>query len=188
MSLSKTQQKKEALKELVWYICRNYNNQLFETKLWKLVFFCDTDHFQKYDVPLTSVPYIKNRRGPTPVYNIAKEALGELVKDKHIMKADNGTYVALKDYELKYIDTRSIDAINTTCDKYYKLTVNEICTLAHRDPVYLATENYNEILDFSFVSYRDDGGHEDIEETEGVSTEVSFSKKAKDKLFELALA
>ncbi len=182
---SKTQQKKEKFKELIWYICENYNNQLFETKLWKLTFFCDTDYFQKYQIPLTSVPYIKNQRGPTPTYNLAKQALEELVDDGYITKGENGTYVALKNYDLKHLDNQQIDAVNTTCDKYYKLTVKEICTLAHRDPVYLSAEKQNEILDFSFVSYRDDGSDEE-EEDEAVPKLISFSKKAEENLLKLA--
>lgn len=187
MEITKNQQKKEKLKELIWYICENYNQQLFETKLWKLAFFCDADYFQKYNESITSVPYIKNARGPTPVFNIAKLALAELISDGYITRAENDTYVATKDYKVKYLDNQKIDAINTTCDIYYKLNVKQICTLAHRDPVYLAAENINDILDFSFVAYRDDGAHDD-DDSEDIPKVVSFSQKAKDNLFKLASA
>ena len=188
MSISKNQLKKERLKEVIWYICENYNQQLYETKLWKLAFFCDTDYFQKYEKPLTEVAYIKNKRGPTPVYNIAKEAIGELIENGYIVKADTGAYVAIKEYPLQYLEATQIDAINTTCDKYYKLSVNQICTLAHRDPVYLAAEKANEVLDFSFVAYRDDGGNGENEETEELPKDVTFSEKAQESLLRMLTA
>ncbi len=187
MSISLNQQKKDALKELIWYICQNYSHQLFETKLWKLVFFCDTDYYQKYSSLLTAVPYIKNKRGPTPSYSLAKKAIDELVKDGYIVKTENSTYVALKEYPLKQLDNQKVDAISNTCEKYYKLSSNEICTLAHRDPVYLATENLNELLDFSFVAYRDDGAP-DGEEDEDIPSTITFSQKAKENLLKTVFA
>lgn len=188
MSLSKTQQKKEKLKELVWYICKNYNNQLFETKLWKLAFFCDADYFQKYGTLLTSVPYIKNKYGPTPVHSIAEQSIKELISNGFIVKSENNTFVAIKDYELKNLDSHQIDAINTTCDKYFKLTTDEICTLAHRDPVYLSAEKFNDILDFSFVAYRDDGATNKEDEDDKLPKTISFNKKAQDNLLKMAMA
>ncbi len=188
MGLSSNQIKKETLKELIWYISKNYNYQLFETKLWKLVFFCDTDYFEKYNEFLTRVPYIKNKRGPTPVFDIAQKAIKELVEGGYLTKTENGSYIALKDYQTKYISNHIIDAINTTCSKYYKLSVKEICTLAHRDPVYLATENYNQLLDFSFVAYRDDGSGDEDDDSEEISKDVVFSEKAKKALLKMAMA
>lgn len=188
MVMNKTQQKGEKLKEIVWYICENYNQQLFETKLWKLVFFCDTDYFQKYDTPITQVSYIKNRRGPTPDYSIAKKSISELIKDGYIKKSENGTYVAMKDYKLNYLDNHHIDAINATCDKYHRLTVTEICTLSHRDPVYLAAENLNDVLDFNFVAYRDDGAYDEDDTIESLPKVISFSKKAEINLMKMVMA
>lgn len=188
MGLSTTQHKKEKLKELIWYICENYNQRLFETKLWKLIFFCDADYFQKYGEIITAVPYIKNHRGPTPVYGVAGAAISELVDGGYIVRGENAVFVAIKNYDLKYLDSKQIDAINTTCDKYYKLSTNQICTLAHRDPVYLAAEKLNDVLDFSFVTYRDDGSDDGESCAECPSDTVSFSKEAKESLLNIALA
>ena len=41
-----------------------------------------------------------------------------------------------------------------TCDKYYRLPVNDICVLAHKDPPYLGAEMGKKI-DFNFVVYRE---------------------------------
>ena len=187
-AITKEQQKIERLKELIWYICENYNQQLFQTKLWKLVFFCDSDYFEKYNTSITAVTYIKNHRGPTPSYKHAEKAIEELEKNGFITKTEEGTYVALKNYELKHLDNQQIDAVRATCDKYYRLTVNEICTLSHRDPVYLAAEKLNDVLNFKFVAYRDDGSGVDEEESEKEQKEIVFSKKARENLLKIAFA
>lgn len=183
MGISNTQLKKEKLKELIWYIVKNYNYELYETKLWKLLFFCDSDYFEKYGKYLTGIEYIKNKQGPTPFFNIAKKVIEELIKDKNITKASDGTFVALNDYNLKYFDCQKIDAIKSTCERYYKLNTGEVCTLAHRDPIYLAAENLNDKLDFSFVAYRDNGDLEEQDEViDALPKTVVFSKKAQEGL------
>lgn len=187
MRISNTQKQKEKLKELIWYICKNYNHELFETKLWKLVFFCEADYFEKYKSLITSVPYIKNRYGPTPTHRIADKAIKELVKGGFLIKNKNGTFVAIQDLEIKNLEDKQIDAINTTCDKYYKLNTEQICTLAHRDPVYLSAEKLNDLLNFEFVSYRDNEEPEEDESINKLPKTISFNKEAEAKLREMAL-
>lgn len=188
MKLSNNQLNKAKLKELIWYICKNYNYKLFETKLWKLAFFCEADYYQKYNSLITNISYIKNKYGPTPAHKISEKALDELVNDNFLIKTESGTFVVIKDLELKNLEDQQVDAINTTCDKYYRLTTSQICTLAHRDPVYLSAEKLNDKLDFNFVSYRDDEEPEKDEEIDKLPKTISFNKKIEDKLLEMALA
>lgn len=188
MRLYNNQQNKTKLKELVWYICKNYNYQLFETKLWKLAFFCEADYFEKYNSLITDVPYIKNKYGPTPAYKISEQVLKELLRDNFLTKTEKGTFVATKDLELKQLKDQQIDAINTTCDRYYRLSTIQICTLAHRDPIYLSAEKLNDKLNFSFVSYRDDEEPEKDEDIDKLPKVISFSKEVEDKLLKIALA
>jgi len=180
MRIPQNQKKVARMKELIWYICENYNHRLYETKLWKMTFFCDSDYYQKYKKSISEVSYIKNKQGPTPIYEIAKNAIDELIKYKYVKKTDIG-YVAIKDYKIKNLGPQETDAINSTCDKYYQLNVNQICTLAHRDPVYLSAEKMNDILDFNFVNYRDEDT-EDTEDLSGLEKKVSFSKEAQNNL------
>lgn len=173
--------KKEKLKELIWFVSRNYNDKLYETKLWKLLFFVEADYFEKYGEPISGVPYIKNNHGPTPSYSDAKKALEELKSGGYLIKNKENVYIAKDDLPLKYLDDKKLDAIRATCEKYYKLSVNDICVLAHKDPVYLGAEK-NEVVDFGFVRYRD----EDRLYTEQNKFEnVKFSEKAQEKLLAL---
>lgn len=177
MVLSQKQLKKEKLKELIWYVTKNYNQELYETKLWKLLFFCDADYYEKYNEKLTGIDYIKNKQGPTPFFDIASSALDELISSQVLAKGENGTFVAIEDYEIQHLGFKELDAIKSTCEKYYKLNTRQVCTLAHRDPIYLSANKFNDKLDFSFVVYRDDGSSQD--ESVEPSQKIEFSEKAK---------
>jgi len=169
--------KKDKLKELIWFICKNYNYDLYITKLWKLVFFVDADFYEKYNSTISDVKYIKNNYGPTPSYSTAEKALNELIKEGFISKSKNDSYIAINDLGLKYLDSQKVDAIRSTCEKYYKLSTRDICLLAHKDPIYLSAEKKNDLLDFDFVIYRDDYLEEETE-----FEKVTFSKKAQEGL------
>lgn len=177
MSISK----KDKLKEIIWFISKYYNQNLYETKLWKLVFFVEADYFQKYREKISGVSFIKNKRGPTPSYSKAKKALEELMDNNYLLKNSDNTYYAKNEFELKYLDAQKIDAIKSTCEKYYRLTTKELCLLTHKDPVYLSAEKYNSILDFNFVDYRED---EDLPESENNKEFelINFGKEIEKKL------
>lgn len=172
--------KKDKLKELIWFVVKNYNHKLFETKLWKLLFFSESDYFEKYGEPISGIPYIKNSHGPTPSYNKAKSVLEDLISNNYIIKNRDDVYMAKNDLILKNLTDKEKDAISVTCNKYYKLSVSDICLLAHKDPVYLGSEK-NRVVDFSLVRYRDD----DKIYSDNRAEKIDFSDKAKRSLVSL---
>ena len=169
------------LKELIWFVSRNYNDRLYETKLWKLLFFVEADYFEKYGELISGVSYIKNSYGPTPSYPVAKKALEELKSGGYLIKNKEDIYIAKNDLFLKYLDDKKLDAIRATCEKYYKLSVNDICILAHKDPIFLGAEK-NKVVDFGFVRYRDEDGF-DIDQNH--LERIKFSEEAEKKLLAL---
>lgn len=55
---------------------------LTSTKIQKLCYFCDFDHFEKYGESITDCIYVRTPRGPSPIY--FHKALRELVTDERI--------------------------------------------------------------------------------------------------------
>ncbi|MCX6737021.1 MAG: DUF4065 domain-containing protein [Candidatus Parcubacteria bacterium] len=146
-----------------------------------LLFFVEADYFEKYGELISGISYIKNNYGPTPSYSETKKALDELKSGGYLIKNKENAYIAKNDLLLKYLDDKKLDAIRATCEKYYKLSVNDICLLAHKDPIYLGAEK-NKILDFSFVRYRDED-KPDLEQNNFKN--VKFSDDAQKKLLAL---
>ncbi len=181
MKTSKNRENKEKLKEIIWFISRNYNSRLFETKLWKLLFFSEADYYQKYGRPISGVPYIKNTHGPTPSHPASKKVLEGLSRNGYLAKNSDGTFVATKDLEIKHLTSQEMDSIRSTCEKYFQLSTTDICLLAHKDPVYLAAEK-NGLVDFSFVRYRED---EEVDMKDETFEKIDFGEEVNRKLLSL---
>ena len=171
--------KKEEFKELIWYIAANHPRMLKETKLWKLCFFSEADYFEKFGERLTSVSYIKNTFGPTPVNKIAQNAIEELISE-NLLSITDGNFIGAGEMELKFLDAKKIQSIDNTCLRYSELNVNQIVHLAHQDPVYLMAD-YHSLVDFQNARYR--SNEEDVVEE---AETISLNKLQKAGLFALA--
>lgn len=158
-------------KELLIYIVKNFNDDetLTETKLWKLLYFCDSDFFEKHRKTITGIDYYKNNYGATPDKKIIDKVIPQIknyVKVEKIKKSGGKTmriYKPQNDYNYQVLSANEIEEARSTCRKYYRLSVQDISVLAHKDPPYLGAK-MRERVDFNFVDYRED---KDIEEIEG---------------------
>jgi len=172
--------KKDECKELIWYIAAHHPRMLKETKLWKLCFFSEADYFEKFSERLTSVAYIKNTFGPTPVNKIAKAAIEELVA-QNLLAIKDGSYIGVGEMSLTFLDAKKIQSIENTCLRYSELNVNQIVHLAHQDPVYLMAD-YHTLVDFENAHYR--SNEEDMAEE---SKEITLTATQKKGLFSLTV-
>lgn len=179
----------EKFKELLIYIVKNFNDNetLTETKLWKLLYFCDADFFEKNKKTITGIDYYKNLYGPTPDKKVVDAVLGEIKDYVKIekLKKPGGKIITLykprKDYNYKLICADEIVETNKTCEKYYRLPVSSITALAHKDPPYLGVE-MKEKIDFNFVNYREDKDVEEIDNKDKSSYGGAISDEAVKKL------
>jgi hypothetical protein len=172
-------EKVEVAKEVIWFITNNYSQSLYETKLWKLMFFVDSDYFEKHGESITGLDYFKNDHGPTPAYNIVAEAIESLEEEGYITRDKKERYHSVEDYEIEHLNETQLDAARATCEKYYKLTTDQICTLAHRDPIYLSAKEKGESLDLGFAVYRD---KEDQPSEGNEFEEIDFSEEQQQNL------
>jgi uncharacterized phage-associated protein len=158
------------LKNIILYILGTYNNsKLTETKLQKLLYFCDFDHFEKYGKSITGYTYYKNHFGPT--IKSLPSIMGELEKDGYIAIIRQNNYYGTQQTNfslMKLVDTDFDDSEKLIIDRvnnaYASLTSRQISTLSHRDPPYVVAKD-RERLDYESVIYRaDEDEEEDIDE------------------------
>lgn len=179
----------EKFKELLIYIVKNFNDNetLTETKLWKLLYFCDADFFEKHRKTITGIDYYKNNYGATPDKKIIDKAIPKIkdyVKVEKIKKPDGRTiklYKPQADYKYQALSANEIEEARSTCEKYYRLSVQDISVLAHKDPPYLGAK-IRERVDFNFVDYREDKDTEEIGGEDKSFYQGKISGEAAEKL------
>lgn len=176
--------------ELLVYVVGNFhNNTLAETKLWKLLYFCEADFFEKNQRTITGVDYYKNKYGATPDKKVIDRILSKINKKyitiEEIKKSDGRKIKIFKPVEgvnFKYnaLSADEIAGAQKTCQQYYNLPVNNIIVLAHEDPPYLGAKP-KEKIDFNFVNYRETESEILEKETEGCY-KGTISDEAAEKL------
>lgn len=180
--------KKDKLKELIWLATSKAgSDKVYMSKLWKLLFYIESDYYLNYKETITGVKYIKNIHGPTPDYKIAKKALDELVAGEFLVedpsKDDSCAYRVLKDYPITILNNTQINSIQNTCEKFRLLNAKEISILSHNDPVYLMGEKLNSVLNFKNTKYRtsidDDPTEEGPFEIENILLDIESKERLK---------
>jgi len=164
----------QKFEDLLVFIVSNFSNNgtLTPTKLWKLFYFCEAGFYEKNKRTITGVDYFKNNYGPTPDQKISEKALKEVGKyiNTEKIKKDDGKTITVFDakpnteYKFQSIGADEIEEARNICGKYFQLSVEDICLLAHKDPPYLGADKSEkgDRIDFDFVFYRDPKDDEDF--------------------------
>jgi len=178
---------KKKLKSLILYIFQRYNNQkLTETKLQKLLYFCDFGYFQETGRSITGFQYRKNRFGPTIITlprileEMKKEEFINILKGSNYFGSPQKTFSLanpeiLPEGDFSKSELLVIDRIN---EAYEKLTPREITSISHVDFPYLATKKMGQIIKYKLAHYREEPGEDlDLEDKEARDyfTSSSFS-------------
>ena len=173
------------LKSLILYILQKYNNQkLTETKLQKLLYFCDFGYFQETGESITGSQYRKNRFGPTIINlpqvleDMKKEGLINILKGSNYFGSPQKTFSivnpeVLPEGDFSKSELLIIDRID---EAYEKLTPREITSISHVDFPYLATKRMGQTIKYELTHYREEPGEDlDLEDKEAVDYFTSNS-------------
>lgn len=157
---------KKKLENLILYILQNYNNSnLTETKLQKLLYFCDFNHYYKTSQhPVTGYTYRKNHHGPT-IMDLPK--ILEEMENNGIIKIIEGVNYygnAQRTFSLitseikseKEFEPEELLTIKEVNEAYVNLKPYELRSLSHLDFPYSATPKLNNVIDYDLVQYRAD--------------------------------
>lgn len=164
---------KDKLKDLILYILQNYNNTyLTETKLQKLLYFCDFNYFYDKEDAITGYAYRKNHHGPT-IMDLPS-ILAEMEKEEMIRVVPGINYYGSPQKNFSVAKTREdiekvfnsdeLLTINEVNEAYKNLKPSELELLSHRDFPFMATDSKSEVIDYELVKYRDEDEDEEIDE------------------------
>jgi len=131
-----------------------------ETVLYKLLYFCDFNHFEKYHEHMTGATYIKNHYGPTPT-NFKKEIESLMGKEIEIVKGKFGAfsqtkYMPLREADLRQINGAEKQTIDEVLARLSSMNAKQISEYSHGDTPWLTTKD-NEVIDYQLVFYRSPG-------------------------------
>jgi transcriptional regulator with XRE-family HTH domain len=128
-----------------------------ETVLYKLLYFCDFNYYEKYREIMTGATYIKNHFGPTPTdfKRIIEKLSGN---DIAIAKGKFGgfeqkKYMPLRAPDLRVINGAEKEVIDDVLARLSSMTATQISDYSHGDTPWLTTKD-GEVIDYQLVFYR----------------------------------
>ena len=154
---------KKKLKNLILLILTEYNNsRLTETKLQKLLYFCDFNAYEENEHSITGFTYVRNNYGPTildlKVYlkELQDDGAIEIVKGRNPFGTPQHNYVVVDSTSLDMsvfsdFEHRVIEQVN---NEYQELKPLDISAISHTDFPYVATK-HKESIDYDLVKYRE---------------------------------
>jgi transcriptional regulator with XRE-family HTH domain len=160
LRISVPQQNVRKFKEVLLHLLTRVGGKpnVGETVLYKLLYFIDFDHYEKYEEQLVGATYVKREYGPLPVefQEIAREmtAANELQScEADYFGKRQKRYLALREPDLSILDGREIQTIEEVICRLSDMNAVKIAEYSHKDVPWLAAEE-GEVLDYESVFYR----------------------------------
>ncbi|WP_067258975.1 Panacea domain-containing protein [Methanobrevibacter cuticularis] len=153
----------EKIKQLMHYIIDKCNNKktFGTTVLYKLMYFSDFNHYEKYETQITEETYLKYPHGPVPsnldhfCNELEKEGKIELHKIPHNGNMTQHRRISLSNPDTSLLSTKEIETIDTVIEELGDMTSTKIEEYSHKDKPWRVAQ-FREPLDPEFVFYRDD--------------------------------
>ena len=129
-----------------------------QTVLYKILYFCDFDYYEKYEEQLIGVTYIKNHFGPTPrefsaiVKEMIQEEKIEEITTKFFDK-DQKKYIPVISPDLSVFSGRELQHIDEEIARLGHKTAKELSDFSHQDVPWISTITGKEIP-YEAVFYR----------------------------------
>lgn len=129
-----------------------------QTVLYKILYFCDFDYYEKYEEQLIGATYIKNHFGPTPrefsavVKEMVKEGKIEEITTKFFDK-DQKKYIPVISPDLSVFSGRELQHIDEEIARLGHKTAKELSDFSHQDVPWISTEIGKDIS-YEAVFYR----------------------------------
>ncbi len=150
----------EKFKNVLLYIlerCAGKPN-VGETVLYKLLYFCDFNYYEKYEEHLTGARYRKLNFGPVP--QEMKKIIERMISDSQIKRVKTEyygkpqtRYIPLVKADLKVLNAAEKEVIDNVLDSMSDWSAKMISDYSHNDKPWRATE-VNDFIDYELVFYR----------------------------------
>jgi uncharacterized phage-associated protein len=151
---------REKLEQVIlFFLERINNNTLGRTKLMKLLYYVDFDHYEKTGRSITNAKYRKLPQGPVPdkseqvITKMIKKGAVREVKmkvgpyDQHRLITEGAAFDASK------LKGDELETLNTVARKWEHATALEIATATHREAPWGTTED-GKAIDYELAHYR----------------------------------
>jgi len=150
----------EKFKNVLLYVTKRIGAlpNVGQTVLYKILYFCDFDYYEKYEQQLIGARYIRNHYGPTPVEFAAvvkemiKEGQIEEVKTKFFNK-EQTKYIPVTEPDLSGLSGQELNHIDEVIEKHGSKTATELSKFSHKDVPWIVTKEGEEIS-YETVFYR----------------------------------
>lgn len=160
---------KEKYENIILYFLDNINNDhLGKTKLMKLLYFLDFDHFEKYGESVTGDSYCNLQAGPVP--DRASFILEELNKEgrisittKPVNNVRKYIYTLHDKPNTNVLSKTEFDMLQEICRKWEFHSTAEIVNASHGEEPWLATRE-GENIPYSLAYYRNKFGTPDYDD------------------------
>lgn len=150
----------EKFKNALLYITQEIGAQpnIGQTVIYKILYFCDFDYYEKFEEQLIGARYIKNHYGPTPrefaaiVQEMVKDGQIEEIKTKYFNK-DQTKYIPVTSPDLSVFNGQELNHIDEEIERFGNKTAREMSDYSHKDVPWIVTPEGKEI-DYESVFYR----------------------------------
>jgi len=129
-----------------------------QTVIYKILYFCDFDYYEKFEEQLIGATYIKNHFGPTPREFSA--IVKEMIKDGEIEEVitkffdkDQKKYIPVISPDLSIFTGRELQHIDEEIARLGHKTARELSDFSHKDVPWITTE-IGKNISYEAVFYR----------------------------------
>jgi len=155
---------------ILYFLSKADDPTLGKTKLMKLLYFADFDHYERHEVPLTGATYFRLDEGPVP--KVAFDLLEKLQSRGSITMTPikMGThlqhrYQAKAEPRVDLFSDTELQTLDDVVQRWAKTRSSEIVAATHDEAPWLAVANNREIPYF-LAFYRNNYGEMDLEDDE----------------------
>ena len=133
------------LKEMIVYFCLQ-GGGVFKTKLNKLLWYADFEHFRRHTVSISGATYVHLQYGPVVTdYEIHLAGLfeeGILTQNEVFFENGNGAeqLIACREPDLSLLSPTAIEVLATISEKFAAMTSKMISDYSHQEDAYLKTK------------------------------------------------
>jgi uncharacterized phage-associated protein len=149
------------LEQLLHYIIHKVGHlpNVGKTVLFKYLYFCDFDYYERFEEYLTGEQYRRWDHGPVPsnfdrVIQIleSKEKIEKCKVEYHGYYQEK--YISLEDPDIGLLSAKELDFINKTLQRFYSFNASQISAYSHLDTPWRVTDE-KDIINYDLVFYRD---------------------------------
>lgn len=160
---------------ILFFICHANNSWLGKTKLLKLIYYADFDHFERYDHPVTGASYTKQQWGP--LTSQGSTALLEMEEADRIRCSNIGAgsytqnrYEPLEQFDPTVLSQIELQTLEEVANRWRHHTREQIVAATHGEAPWLAV-GYGENIPYELTYYRNNYGEMELEEEASLESE-----------------